>query len=485
MSRNNINENQSTQGLDFIELNDVPHSYIGQANLYPRVNATEDGLIFSNAQGPQGDPGSTDFIGLTDGPGGYGIQGQVLMGNPIASDVYWSYPLFKGLADCPSNYGLSGQIVSTNGSNIIYSNLSTLISNQIAFTDLNDTPNNYGSNAQILSTNGNTIAYSNLVNLVSNQVSFLNLNDTPNNYGTVNQVLTSTGNGLVFSNIGGSNASSCLTSLLDYTGAPYSNQNAGAIVSIIKDSFGFQFTDLLKLQNTRPYRNFGMIKTYRNYPDNQTFIYDDSDDNGGYFWFGTYRTNYNEPRFLNDYWTTYNKSGGTYAYTTISTIYDIDQKRVGVNNDSKSCGVNINYLVSNLPPYYDWYVDIKYTINAKIDLGNIDDNIFVIWVQPQSEMDDIILLNTPQQQVAKADYFFVSENSQSSYPNGIADISITKIITFKALETNIINTFMSCRLKSDWTVKGSFTIKSYYYINICAEIVGFHPNYTSQRIPYP
>ena len=44
MSRNNINEDSGIVPVqDFIELGDVPHSYVGQAGLYPLVNPTEDG----------------------------------------------------------------------------------------------------------------------------------------------------------------------------------------------------------------------------------------------------------------------------------------------------------------------------------------------------------------------------------------------------------------------------------------------------------
>jgi hypothetical protein len=91
MSRNNINESQGSVPVqDFINLQDVPPSYVGQAGLYCQVNPSQTGLQFAPASGPQGPPGATTFIGLTDGPGTYPLPGQFLTGAP--GSVSWGTP---------------------------------------------------------------------------------------------------------------------------------------------------------------------------------------------------------------------------------------------------------------------------------------------------------------------------------------------------------------------------------------------------------
>jgi len=46
----------SADPFPFYTLTDVPHSYVGQAGLSPRVKATEDGLEFAQALTPENSP---------------------------------------------------------------------------------------------------------------------------------------------------------------------------------------------------------------------------------------------------------------------------------------------------------------------------------------------------------------------------------------------------------------------------------------------
>lgn len=51
---NTDGNNQSDTNIGFLDLNDTPNSYVGQAGKFPKVNPTEDGLIFSDANGGSG-----------------------------------------------------------------------------------------------------------------------------------------------------------------------------------------------------------------------------------------------------------------------------------------------------------------------------------------------------------------------------------------------------------------------------------------------
>jgi len=60
------------KNLNFLNLDDTPSSYSGQAYLIPRVKGTEDGLEFVTVSGS----GGGSFLTLTDTPSVYTSQGK-------------------------------------------------------------------------------------------------------------------------------------------------------------------------------------------------------------------------------------------------------------------------------------------------------------------------------------------------------------------------------------------------------------------------
>jgi hypothetical protein len=468
--RNNINENFNIAPVqDFIQLSDVPNSYLGQAGLYPIVNNSESGLIFSNAVGPQGPPGATTFVGLTDGPGAYGLSGQFL--TSVSNSILWGTPSFIGLSDTPSAWS------SISNNQICYANRT---SNTLVFTDLSNLTENYVylSNLKDVQNgsplDGQTIIYDNI---------------TQNwKFGYIENG-NSNSNVLTFG----------LTELDDYTGNGYvpttSPSTSGTVragVAVNSNNTGFEFLDCNRLLNSRPYINFGMNKGGSTYPSpyNQGFTYDQSDRSGaggvGYFYFGTNRINYSETPYLNSYWTILFPTGSTYAMTGGVGAGDFGRIYVGVNN-SLTCGVDLNY--PQIAPLDTWYMDIEYNISARIELQDISNNLFCVWVQTQADMDGTDFnLSTSENLIKRADVLFMSESTSNSYPNGICVFNINKIITIPAGTSNNIskiNVFMNAFNQSNKTILNNWRIRSYYYINVSARIIGFHslPKVFSQ--PYP
>lgn len=508
MSRNNINESSTQGGVDeFIELLDVPNSYLGQAGKFPVVNVNETGLDFINTVAP---PSVNEFILLSDCPPNYGSNLTFLNGNTSTNSTQWIQPKIIGMADMQSNYGTAGQYIQSNGSGFILSNGSSVINK---FIELVDCPSNYGTNLTFLNGNsssnltqwiqptfinlgdtpasysgvntnslvvkdtGNSLTFVDLDVLAGTSLSLINLNDVQSNYGTNGQVLTSNGAGFYLSNIAPISGETLIT-LNDYSGNAYASGDLGKIVQVNTTNNGFLFTNSLFTQQLTMYLNYGMIKKYNTYPTNKTFVYDDSDSEGGYFYFATYRINYGIPdTFLNDYWTTKNPSGVS-KYLDGNSL-DIYQNVIfGCKTAS---AVIENLLIPS--GYSTWYADLKIDFSFTIDLGNIDANLFVIWIQHKDTMINWMANESYEQQVANADYWFCNKSGVSTAPSSIASGHISKIITVPLNVKYPIEVFMSCRLSNNYQEKGSFTIRSYDYINMHAQVIGMHPPSTIATVP--
>lgn len=470
MSRNNVNESDiNTSFPSFLELIDVlSPSYIGEAGKYPRVSNLEDGLIFDDAQGPKGDAGTTEFIGLTDGPMSYGSNTLFLSGN--TNSVVWAQPSFINLSDTPSNYGLHNQVLKAHpsGNNTIW--------NYLNLVDLADTPSNYGTNLQVLQTDGNSItSWAN--------ITFGQLSDVPASYtGQAGKLVKVNGNetGLIYGSSSGIGLG--LNELDDFTGStPYNSNQIGLLTTINPTSNGFNFSDLYIAQHSLPYYNAGMNKARKNYPGSQTFNYPDSDAVGGnYFYFGVWRQNYGGTGYLDEYWTTYNQCGGTYLYNNVPNILllDILQQKEGIAQ-ALSCGVNFYYIPSS-SPYDSFYFDVEYSINSTIELGSIDDNLFFIWICPEYDMISMINNLNDQELCERADFMWYNpeglDSGKRNYPYSVCDISLSKTFTLSTSLTQNINCFMSARNKDTYAVMSSFTVRSYNYINVSAKVLGFHKN---------
>ena len=279
MSRNNINE-ASTQGggaNEFIELLDVPNSYLGQAGKFPVVNVNETGLDFINTVAP---PSVNEFILLSDCPPNYGSNLTFLNGNTSTNSTQWIQPKIIGMADMQSNYGTTGQYIQSNGTGFILSNGSSIIDK---FIDLVDCPTNYGTNLTFLNGNsssnttqwtqptfinlgdtptsysgvstnslvvkdtGNSLTFSNISNIASSGLEIINLKNVQSNYGVANQVLISNGTACYFGDLVPISGES-LTTLNDYSGNAYVSGDLGKIVQVNLTNNGFLFKNNLFTQ---------------------------------------------------------------------------------------------------------------------------------------------------------------------------------------------------------------------------------------------
>lgn len=479
----------SAPATSFLALTDTPNTYVGANNLTVVVNPSATGLTFTSQNIPH------SFIQLNDTPNTYAgsVPNSIVTVNGASNGLVFSnFPIgdipttFTALTDCPDNYvGSSNKIVRVNNAEtaLIFTD-----EEPFPFTSLLDVPSSYvGQANKTVQVNNSETGL--VFNTVNDPQSFLQLTDTPNSYaGASDQyVKVNVGEtGLTF--VPGGTGGSSLITLTDNTAGAYTTNNLNMAVAINESANGFQYTNMAYLQGGYPRLVQGMVKGYRNYPGtpgNQGFIYNDTDaEHGEYFYFGTNRTNFNEPRYLNDFWTSRSFSGGSSFYPVVGSTatLDISPKYVGIGGTAHSCGVDLTVpnTISVNPPFANsWYFDVKVDISFRISLGNVDDNIFCMWVCSKQQMD-VILGNTDFAKVQEADYFWVNETS-GSYPANIAEGHISKVCTFQCgdgFDVPDINVFMSCRRKEDYATKGSFTINSYYYIN-CSYVV------LAMRAPQP
>lgn len=520
MSRNNINENGSEFVENFINLGDVPQSYAGQAGLYPMVSNSEDGLIFAEAIGPQGPPGVTTFIGLTDGPQSYGVSGDFLTsGN---GTINWAIPSFVGLGDCPSNYGLGNQFLTGNGNEIIFSKpnliglgdcpssygnalqyLSSNSSNvtffkQPKFFELADVLNSGGDpffyNYILVSTGSNSVTLKNATTIAEQEILLENLKNVTPVGGGDGYVLTYRTSNALWSaeppSGGGGNGSTSIIDLTDYTGNGYTSNTRNTVIGVNSTNDGFLMRDGVFFERSTPYINFGMNQQLLNYPDYPSgFNYKASDREGGgggsigYFYFGTYRTNYNEPQALYNNWNVLNYTGQTQAIQTVGSAGDFEQviKYAPGGQPYKTCGTQITFTSSYITNYPSWYMDINYSFNSSIKVNNLTGKIFCVWVQPESIFTGIKFnLSSFSNIVKRADFFYIPTTS-----NEVISININKMFTVDSNQQSPINVYMMAFEGDLSGLVTSWNIINYYYVNICARMTGLHKNIGATSLPYP
>lgn len=516
MSRNNINEDSGIVPVqDFIELGDVPNSYVGQAGLYPLVNPTEDGLIFGNAVGPPGPPATELFISLTDGPQNYGTSGQYLSSgtgnirwltpsftsidqtpNALGSNVQylssnatstiWQQPSLLGLSDTPGFYGSNTQYLKSSGNGTLWFTPS--------FTDLNGTPASYGSNGTVLISNGSGTVFTSLPGLTETYVDLNNLRDVSGGYGSNGYVLTSNGSGWTAQPPSSSGGSQALITLTDYTGSGYVGGNSttkNAVVGVNNNNNGFTMFDSIFLQRSTPYINFGMCKGMSAYPGKPVgFTYYASDREGGgggnmgYFYFATNRTNYNEAQYLNDYWNTLNLTGQTQAMYGLESNGDLNQVThlAPGSNPFRTCGIQITFPSPYSTNYPGWYADIEYSISATIVFDSTGGGgIFCLWVQPESVFNSPAFnVNSYSTAVSRADVFHLVSSGLDTF-----SFSVRKVITIDSNDYSNINVYMQAFTGDLSTLANGWVILSYDYINISAKMIGMHPNLGASSLPFP
>lgn len=457
----------------FLSLTDTPNSYAGQANNTVQVNNSETGLVFNNVFTPH------RFTELLDTPNTLIPNNQIVVngtGTALINQAQPAVPnqVFQGaFLDVPNNYGVGGQMLTSTGIGSVWT---TPVRNFNDLADVSDDIIFHPNQVVTVNNAGTQLVYTNK----SNTTLFTQLTDCPNSYvGQADKfVKVNLGEtGLNFVTGGGGGDS--LISLTDNTAGAYTSANINECISINQGATGFNYQNMAYLQGGYPRLVHGMIKGYRNYPSPHEggFVYDSTGSEGGFFYFGTNRTNFNEPRFLNDYWTTENQTGGScfYPLTGDNTTLDLSPKFVGIGGTAHSCGANLKVpnTINIVAPFANnWYFDVLVNISWRIDIGNIDDNIFVMWVCSKQQMDNIISFNSDFDQVRKADYWWVNENGQDPsgrvYPNSVSEGHISKVVTFQCGSGSTfpdINVFMSARNKTDYSERGTFTIRSYYYIN--------------------
>jgi hypothetical protein len=133
----------STPVLDFTELGDVPHSYVGEAGKVVRVNAGETGLEFFTLTLV------TTFLGLSDTPGTYAGSGLLFVRVNAGENALEFFDLtatlvtaFTQLSDVPGNYtGDALKVVRVNAGETALEFFTEV------FIALGDVPNTYSGAA--------------------------------------------------------------------------------------------------------------------------------------------------------------------------------------------------------------------------------------------------------------------------------------------------------------------------------------------------
>jgi hypothetical protein len=250
-----------TPVLDFTELGDVPHSYVGAAGEVVRVNATEDGLEFFTLTLV------TSFLGLSDTPNTYAGSALEFVRVNAGANALEFFDLtatlvttFLQLTDTPSSYsGAALKYVRVNaGATALefFDLTSTLVT---TFLQLTDTPASYsGAGLKIVRVNAGATA------LEFHSEAFVDLADVPSSYsGAVAGqfvVVNSTANGLEF--LGGTGPTSPTAIQLGKTrsaifptaggtmviGPTQSNDAAGGITNVMSSAtiLGSQYRSTLK-----------------------------------------------------------------------------------------------------------------------------------------------------------------------------------------------------------------------------------------------
>lgn len=464
----------------FTDLTDCPSSYTSKNNYTVKVNSSATGLEFVNIANV---PTKLFDGSFTDAPATLaGTSGEILYSNGTTTE-FVPYPfipdkIFTGdYNDVPGNYGVSGQVLTTTGTTTIFQ---TPVTTFVQLADVDSDFTGQANKVVVVDPTESFLTYTSQ----SVPTDFVSLTDCPSSYtgsGEFYVKVKSTEDGLEF--VEGGTGSETLISLTDNTGGAYSSANTNMSLSVNQAHTGFDYKNNCMLQSGYPRLTHTMIKGYRNYPGMSSgFTYNIDDAYlSRYFYFGCYRTNYGGTAYLNNYWTSQQSTGGSCLYPSqgSDTSLDVWPAYVGINS-SHSCGAQFrvpNNLSISSPFANTWYFDVLVNINWRIDLGNIDDNIFCMWVCTENEMTDIINNNDDFTQVQKADYFFVNENGASSnaYPGSISEGHISKTVTLKCGSGSTfptINVFMSCRRKEDYNVKNEFIVRSYYYINCNYTVLG-------------
>lgn len=128
-----------TPVLDFTQLGDVPHSYVGEGGKVVRVNAGETGLEFFTLTL------TTSFLALTDTPGTYAGSGLFFVRVNAGETALEFFDLtatlvttFLGLSDTPGSYaGAALQVVRVNAGQTALEFFTEV------FTALGDVPTSY------------------------------------------------------------------------------------------------------------------------------------------------------------------------------------------------------------------------------------------------------------------------------------------------------------------------------------------------------
>lgn len=525
MSRNNINQDPATSGVNrFIELIDCPNSYAGQALNYAQVNVAQTGLQFAPGTGGP----ATDFVSLTDGPMNYGTAANQFLTGNLTNAVLWKQPAFLDLSDTPNTY--SGQ--NTNRV-IVNAAGNALVTEPDTFITLQDVPASYLTHAnQTLQVNGAETgihfvtvppplnAFTTLTDVIpggfvghagdivivdptetfltytTNQPAdtFLGLTDVlENTYigkGGEFVRVALTENGLEF--ITASTATSLLA-LTDNTGPiSYSNATIGLVPQANILNTGWTLASGLTMQTYCPRLVQNFIKRFKNPPSYPTFIYNDSDGilPGGCFYFGCWRTNYNDPPppYLNQFWTSEQQTGSSNMYDpNFTSGMDIEPSYVGIGLYHHSPGAQFNIFgaqgVNTQPPYTSWVFDVDVNFNATLKLGNIDDNIFCVYICTELQLS-LIMGGTQEQRVARADYWIDPGNGNRF------NVNISKVITLHCQTGNpnpfpSVNVYMIVYNQNNFSQKGSFTVQSYDYINASYKVLGVRPSTNQYTLENP
>ncbi len=477
----------------FLDLTDVPHSYTGQANKTVQVNSGETGLVFNAINNPQ------SFIQLSDTPNSYAGQAnnlvQVNTGETALQFVSQSSiipTLITQLTDCPSVL-VANDFLKVNSGGSAVECVSQYI--PVNFDQLLDCPNSYVGQA-------NKICAVNSIETGIDFVSptfaeaFIDLIDVPNSYagaGGEYVKVKSTEDGLEF--VAGGSGSDSLITLTDNTAGAYTSANINMAVAINQDASGFQYTNLASLQNGTPRLTQGMVRGYVTYPGSpgsNGFIYNLTDAQSGvYFYFGCNRTNYNEPQYLDAYWTTQNTSGASSIYPTQgSNNIDVSIITVGVGSaHSAGAQFRVPQNTSITSPFAgSWFFDVKVDLSWRINIGNVNDNIFCLWICQESDMINLIHSYTGVNLIKTADYFWQNSNSSTStqYPFSLSESHISKIITLQCGSGSSfpsINVFMAVFRSADYNLANTFTIRSYDFINCCYSVLGIRAPLTGSTYP--
>jgi hypothetical protein len=347
----------------------------------------------------------------------------------------------------------------------------------------------YGAAGQVLQSNG--VNGFTLQTNPAGVTQFIQLTDVPNSYvGASDQFVKVKADETGLHFVPTAEPSLGLLQLSDNTGVTgYTARETGLIPMANTTSNGWKLDTGINQQNGFPRLNMNFLQFYTYVPNkpSSAFTYYVSDSPAAapsvfaWYWFGTWRTNYNEDNQLNYGWVSRQSTGGSNMYDPhFTSNLDIAPVFKGLNN-SHTCGAKIAYhgaqQIACNPPYTTFVCDVLVNFNACINITVIADNIFTVYVCQANEINTSYPFEL-------ADFFYSSNG-------GIVNINISKVITVHCQSGTApapeINVFMAAFNQNNRTPLDGWKISNYYYMNCSYVILGGRDDskqYTLS-VPYP